>query len=155
MFEAILMAAMATAEPVSLTAVQDSYPHLSPDGRTLVFHSNRSGRQAIWLAEADGAHPRMLYDGGDLGSDPGTAVWSPDGQSIAFAMRPVSATDDNESDVFVMDSEGRSVRRLTETPGDDSHPHWAVDGKRIYFNSARATPDLKADWVLSGSTSTA
>lgn len=146
MFEAILMAAMATAEPVSLTAVQDSYPHLSPDGRTLAFHSNRSGRQAIWLAEAGGENPRMLYDGGDLGSDPGTPVWSPDGRSIAFAMRPVGATDDSESDVFVMDAEGRSVRRLTETPGDDSHPHWAVDGKRIYFNSARATPDLKADW---------
>lgn len=146
MFEAILMAAMATAEPVSLTAVQDSYPHLSPDGRTLAFHSNRSGRQAIWLAEAGGENPRMLYDGGDLGSDPGTPVWSPDGRSIVFAMRPVGATDDSESDVFVMDAEGRSVRRLTETPGDDSHPHWAVDGKRIYFNSARATPDLKADW---------
>jgi TolB protein len=36
---------------------------------------------------------------------------------------------------------------LTQTPGDDSHPHWSVDGKRIFFNSARATPDLSAEWA--------
>ena len=32
---------------------------LSPDGRRLLFHSNRSGRQAIWIAGADGSEPRV------------------------------------------------------------------------------------------------
>ena len=145
MFSVLLM--MAAAQHVSLTAVRDAYPHPSPDQRTLVFHSNRSGRQAIWLADADGGNPRMLFDGGDLGIEPGTPVWSPDGKQIAFAMRPAGATDENESEIYVMGADGSEIRRLTGAAGDDSHPHWSMDGKRIFFNSARATPDLKTDWT--------
>lgn len=142
---AILLAfAVATT---SITAVRDSYPHLSPDNQMVVFHSNRSGKQAIWLVAADGANPRLLFDGGVLGSDPGTPVWSPDGRTIAFAMKPAGATDENESEIYLMNAGGSGVRRLTNAPGDDSHPHWSADGKRIFFNSARATPDLRADWT--------
>lgn len=143
----ILLAVAATAQPLLLTAVRDAYPHLSPDQRTLAFHSNRSGRQAIWLVDANGGNPRLLFDGGELGSDPGTPVWALDGRTIAFAMKPAGATDDNESEIYVMRADGSDIRRLTNTPGDDSHPHWSADGKRIFFNSARATPDLKADWT--------
>lgn len=135
------------AAPQSVTAVRDAYPHMSPDNRTLVFHSNRGGRQAIWLADANGSNPRLLFDGGELGSDPGTPVWSPDGLTIAFAMKPAGATDENESEIYVMSGGGSGIRRLTTAPGDDSHPHWSSDGRRIFFNSARATPDLKADWT--------
>jgi TolB protein len=142
-----ILLAVAAAQAVSLTAVRDAYPHLSPDGRTLAFHSNRSGRQAIWLANGDGGNPRLLFDGGELGSDPGTPVWSPDGRSIAFAMKPAGASDENESDIYAMNVDGSGFRRLTAAPGDDSHPHWSADGSRIFFNSARATPDLKADWT--------
>jgi len=143
----ILLLALAAAASTPLTAVRDSYPALSPDGKTLLFHSNRSGRQAIWAADGDGGDPRLLFDGGGLGTDSGTPVWSPDGSRIAFAMTPLGATDPNESDIYVMRPDGTGARRLTETPGDDSHPHWSADGRRIYFNSARATPDLKAEWT--------
>jgi TolB protein len=142
-----ILLAFAAAQPMSLTAVRDAYPHLSPDGRRLAFHSNRSGRQAIWLADADGGNPRMLFDGGELGSEPGTPAWSPDGRAIAFAMKPAGATDENESEIYAISPAGSGIRRLTNAPGDDSHPHWSSDGRRIFFNSARATPDLKADWT--------
>jgi TolB protein len=134
------------ANVTALTAVTDSYPMLSPDGRALVFHSNRTGRRAIWIAKADGSEPHILFDHPDIGTDPGTAAWSPDGKSIVFGMRPADATLESESEVYVMAADGGSLRRLTTAPGDDSHPHWSADGKRIFFNSARATPDLKADW---------
>jgi TolB protein len=143
----MLLLVVAAVQSQSITAVRDSYPHLSPGGQSLVFHSNRSGRQAIWAAEPDGANPRMLFDGGELGSEPGTPAWSPGGRSIAFAMKPAGATDENESEIYVMRADGSEIRRLTATPGDDSHPHWSADGKRIFFNSARATPDLKAEWT--------
>ena len=134
------------AAAASLTGALDSYPHLSPDGTALLFHSNRSGDQAIWIAGGDGANPRLLFDGGKLGSEPGTPVWSPDGRSIAFAMRPAGGNE-TDSDVYVMRPDGSEVRRLTAAPGDDSHPHWSADGARIFFNSARATPDPKAEWT--------
>lgn len=148
---AAMSATGAGAAPVAatthLTAVRDSYPSLSPDGTRLLFQSNRSGRQAIWAAAADGSDPRVLLDGGVLGERPATPVWSPDGRSIAFAMTPAGATDPNESEIYVMGADGTRVRRLTAAPGDDSHPHWSADGRRIFFNSARATADLKTDWT--------
>jgi TolB protein len=147
MLSLMLMAAAAASQPVSITAVRDAYPHPSPDGQHILFHSNRSGRQAIWIAGADGRNQRMLFDGGELGSDPATPVWAPGGRTIAFAMRPAGATDENESEIYVMAADASAIRRLTAAPGDDSHPHWSGDGKRIFFNSARATPDLKADWT--------
>jgi TolB protein len=135
-----LAAAQAIAPP------SDSYPQLSPDGGSLVFQSNRSGRPALWMSRPDGSEPRMLFGGADLGERPTTPAWSPDGRSIAFAMRPAGSSDPEESEIYVMDASGEHVRRLTEAPGDDSHPHWTADGSRIFFNSARATPDLKAEW---------
>ena len=137
---------VAAAALTSVTQVRDSYPSPSPDGRQLIFTSNRSGSQAIWISGADGKNPRLLFDGGRLGMDPATPVWSPDGTRISFAMKPAGSTDENESEIYVMRADGRGVQRLTNAPGDDSHPHWTADGRRLFFNSARATPDLKADW---------
>lgn len=130
--------ALVVAEPAPLTPTRDSYPALSPDGKTLLFQSNRGGREALYVADADGQHVRVFLDSGD---DPSVAVWSPDGGRIAFV-----ASVSGQTEVFVMNADGSGRRRLTDHPGDDSHPHWSADGRRLFFNSARATPDLKADW---------
>lgn len=127
------------AEPAPLTPSRDSYPMLSPDGKTLLFQSNRNGREALYFADPNGEHVRVFVDSGD---DPSVAVWSPDGRRIAFVAAVAGQTE-----VFVMHADGTKRRRLTDHPGDDSHPHWSADGKRLFFNSARATPDLKADWA--------
>jgi len=132
-------------ETTSLTAIRDSYPDPSPDGRFILFQSNRSGRQALWIAAANGDNARIFFDDPSTGTNPGTPDWSPDGRSIVFAMTPTGATDENESEIYLVDGDGKRLRRLTSTPGDDSHPRWSRTG-RIFFNSARATPDLKADW---------
>jgi TolB protein len=131
--------ALVVAEPAPLTPSRDSYPALSPDGQTLLFQSNRSGREALYLADPNGEHVRMFVDTGD---DPSVAVWSPDGKRIAFV-----ASVSGQTEVFVMNADGSQRRQLTDHPGDDSHPHWSADGRRLFFNSARATPDLKADWA--------
>ncbi len=125
------------AEPVIVTQVMDSYPAVSPDGATLLFQSTRSGRVALYLADINGGNLRLLLDSGD---DPVVPSWSPDGSMIAYA-----ATIDDQSEIFVMQADGSQRRRLTNDPGDDSHPHWSADG-RIFFNSARTTPNRNADW---------
>ncbi|MEO7603281.1 MAG: hypothetical protein ABIS39_08530 [Sphingomicrobium sp.] len=142
----ILFLAAALAVVTSITDPRDSYPAPSPDGSQLLFQSTRSGKQAIWIAKSDGSSPHLLVDGAALGREPATPSWSPDGTRFAFAMRPADATLEEESEIYIAEANGTNIRRLTSTPGDDSHPHWSTDGQRIYFNSARATPDLKADW---------
>ncbi|MEO7654754.1 MAG: hypothetical protein ABIS23_03615 [Sphingomicrobium sp.] len=144
---AFLLLAAALAAVSSVTDPRDSYPAPSPDGSQFLFQSTRSGKQAIWIAKSDGSSPRLLIDGGELGQEPATPSWSPDGTRFVFAMRPANAALEEESEIYGAAADGSNIRRLTSAPGDDSHPHWSADGRRIYFNSARATPDLKVDWV--------
>ncbi len=124
-----------------ITAVRDTYPSVSPDGQTVVFQSNRSGRNEIWRMKRDGSGLRQLTHT-DHASGSETPVWSPDGQRIAFARY----LEENNNDVFVMDLEGGATRQLTDSPGYDGHPHWSADGLRIVFNSDRTSPDLTVPW---------
>jgi len=136
MFSVILAAV------VSVTSVNDSYPHQSRDGTQLLFHSDRSGKLALWLSEGDGSNPKLLFDGGTIGKNPVTAKFSPDRRFIAFAMNPPEAP--QASDIYLMTLADKSVRRLTHGMGDASHPVWNTAGTRIFFNADRRTPPASA-----------
>src|SRR4030095_9906909 len=41
----------------------ESQPKLSPDGKKIVFISDRSGAENLWIADADGANPKPLTKG--------------------------------------------------------------------------------------------
>lgn len=120
-----------------LTAVRDRYPSVSPDGQRLLFESDRSGRNALYLGDAGGKNVRLLIatDG-----EPENGSWSPDGKQIVFAEKV-----GKEFDLFVIAADGTGRRNLTNSPFEEGHPHWGRDG-RIYFNSDRATPDHSKPW---------
>lgn len=123
-----------------LFQVRDLYPHLSPDGTRIVFQSNRSGNNQIWLMNRDGSGLLQLTDVPGQGAE--TPVWSPDGRMIAYA----AYLGENNNDVFVMNPDGTVNTQLTSEPGYDGHPHWSADGQRIVINSDRDTPDHSAPW---------
>ena len=131
---ALPTAAVLANQPKTLNAVEDSYPAISPDGRTMVFHSNRLGRIALFLADADGANLRLFID---PGHEPVSANWSPDGRHITY-----SGTIEGDAEVFIVDIGTKAIRRLTSSKSDDSHPIFSPDGQRIYFSSNRHTPDM-------------
>lgn len=129
----------ADPDPVRLTNIINSYPNPSPDGKRIVFQSNRTGRYELYVMQADGGGVTQITD---RPGDNVTPVWSPDGNTIAFA-----ANDGDNSDIYLVNADGSNLVRLTTHPGDDSHPHWSADGGRIIFNSPRTTPDLSVDWL--------
>jgi Tol biopolymer transport system component len=121
------------------STVYDVAGEYSPDGKRIVFASNRSGPREIWVCDADGRNAvQLTHFGGPI---TGTARWSPDGRWIAFDSRPRGTPD-----VFVIGAEGSGLRRLMDQQREDEssnrkgmwQPSWSADGKWIYFSSDRS-----------------
>jgi Tol biopolymer transport system component/DNA-binding winged helix-turn-helix (wHTH) protein len=126
-------AGKATGQPTNLiasTAIETS-PRYAPDGKRIVFVSNRSGSEELWVCGSAGENPiRLTSFRGPL---PGSPTWSPDGRHIVFDCRPAG-----NADIFVVNSEGGQPRRLTTDAAEDIVPSWSKDGRWIYFTSQRS-----------------
>jgi TolB protein len=90
--------------PVLLTDhPTDTNPEISPDGKTVVFMSERAGNWEIYRIDIDGNNLVALTS--DKASD-GLPTWSPDGEKIAFV-----SNSDGEWAIWDMDPNGDNQRR--------------------------------------------
>jgi Tol biopolymer transport system component/predicted Ser/Thr protein kinase len=123
-----------TSAPVNLIAstLMDAAPGFSPDGRRIVFASNRSGNGEIWVSGADGSNQTQVTHLGARGTA-GSPAWSPDGRTIAF-----DATDAGGIQVYTLSAEGGPVKRLTDGSEFNVVPTWSRDSRWIYFTSDRS-----------------
>lgn len=137
----VLMSANAAAqETLRLGVVSDQYPSFSPDGKSIVFESNRAGPvDQIFAMDLESGAIEQLTHSVEQNEGP---VWSPDGASIIFARR-ITDTPRTTWDIFSMNADGSNVRNLTISPGHDDHPRYSPDGSKIVFNSARQTDFTK------------
>jgi Tol biopolymer transport system component len=62
---------------------RDRAPHWSPDGRRILFYSNRSGKYEAWTIRPDGSGLTQVTN--LPAHDVFSSVWSPDGRYIAFS----------------------------------------------------------------------
>src|SRR5262249_7660168 len=60
---------------------KDRHPRWSPDGKQILFESNRSGDTQLWPIGLDGGEARQLTT---ISTEAGNAIWSHDGKQIAF-----------------------------------------------------------------------
>ena len=104
----------------------------APDGRSIVFTSDRDGSADLYRVAADGSGLEKLTD--NLAYDD-QAAFSPDGAQLVF----VSSRNGGFAHLWTMDLQTRRVKPLTSGAGGDFRPSWSPDGKWIAFSSTRAS----------------
>ena len=111
---------------------------ISPDGRWVVFTSERSGSPDLYMLDLhNGAGPRPLVEGPAMED---AAAVSPDGRRLLFV-----STRDGNADIFEMPfrpgdpSAAGEARNLTRHAAGDYNPAFSPDGTRILFSSSRDT----------------
>jgi TolB protein len=102
-----------------------------PAGDDVALAFSRNG--ALFVAAADGTGARRVSA---RGYQPD---WSPDGRRIAY----VADWNGRES-IYVMNADGRNVRRLTRGL-HDLEPEWSPDGRSIAFTRDNEIWTMRAD----------
>ena len=100
----------------------------SPDGKSIVFVSNISGRNNLWIVPAEGGWPTQLTVSDHRQTAP---AWSPDGKWIAY----MSDYDGDEQwDIFIVSPKTGQVVNLTNTREiAEEYPRWSPDGRYLAY----------------------
>ena len=100
----------------------------APDGKTVAFVSNLSGRNNLWLVPSDGGWPMQLTVSDQRQTSP---TWSPDGKWIAY----MSDYDGDEQwDIFLVSPKTGQVVNLTNTREvAEESPTWSYDGRYLAY----------------------
>ena len=120
-----------TIEPVVEGPSFDADPAFSPDGKRIVYVSDVEGNFEVYTKVlATGETTRLTHNPGH-DSFPS---YSPDGTQIIFN----SDREKENTDVYLMNSDGTGVRKITDGPGWDAmFPNgWSPDGTQILLLSA-------------------
>lgn len=110
-------------------------PAWSPDGQTFAFSScgNNYYPCDIYTARIDGVGGYTELPT-NTKADDDNPHFSPDGSKILF----VTNRNGSGYEIYVCDSNGSNLRRLTTNNVDDLAPQWSPDGSRIIFASQQA-----------------
>jgi dipeptidyl aminopeptidase/acylaminoacyl peptidase len=141
------------SEPRQLTNAagkKDKHPRWSPDGKWILFESNRSGDSQLWVIGLDGGEARQITT---ISSEASDAIWSHDGKQIAF----VSAVYPEYSEKPFKESDEANKKRKEEIEKNPVkakvftklfYRHWVeyVEDKRQHlfvmpFEPARSASD--------------
>jgi dipeptidyl aminopeptidase/acylaminoacyl peptidase len=108
-----------------LTAAKksDRHPRWSPDGKSILFESTRSGTSQLWIIDADGGEARQLTK---ISTGASTGIWSRDGKQIAF----VSAVWPEFSEKPLAESDELNRKRIEER---EKNPVKARVFTRLFF----------------------
>ncbi len=98
----------------------------------LLLSSNRGGAYGIYQMRAPG--PTNLFPVLVDSITNIQAALSPDRTRVAF-----SSSRNGSFDIYVMDADGKNLRRLTSSSGNEGEPAWTPDGNRIVYTSTTGT----------------
>ena len=101
----------------------------------IVFYSNRDGNPDIYTYNPHTQKLKRLTD--DPAFDDSPAL-SQDGRQIVFLTArhdPDPKFPNLKYEIYMIDSDGENLRRLTSTEVAEDHPAWSPDGSKIIFDA--------------------
>lgn len=102
-------------------------PTWSPDGKHILFASNRNGPVQLFAIRDDGKNLKQISS---LPAMRGRSDWSPDGQHIV-----TYSGEAWHRELYIMDSDGSNARQLTPTGGNSQGPSFSPDGQWVAFTA--------------------
>lgn len=123
----------------------DAEATVSPDGKKIIFTSERDGDLELYSMDADGKNVKRLTS--ELGYD-GGAFFSPDSKQIVYrASHPTTSEDIKKYkdllaehlivpttfEVWTMNADGSNKKQVTKLNAASFAPFFTPDGKRIIF----------------------
>lgn len=130
----------ATITQLTSDPADDIQPRFKPDGKQVVFCSNRSGNWDIWLVDRGGTGLTQLT------SDPADEMapcWSADGTQIAYT---IWGPQSHQWEIWTLSVDQPGVRRFLAY---GMFPAWSPDGNRIAFQRARQRGShLFSVWII-------
>jgi Tol biopolymer transport system component len=101
-------------------------PRLSPNGKQMLFNSDRNGFINLWVCDPNTnqlSQLTQLQEGGLWDGD-----WSPDSSRVAF-----SVNNSSRSVVEVVRVSDSKLLATVSGPGSRFSPTWSPDSKQVYF----------------------
>lgn len=116
----------------------------SPDSRSILYRSARTGTEDLWIADVNTGELRQLTN--DLRAD-SAGRWSPDGQWIAFF-----SSRGGQDDVWIVPSTGGDAIRVTDDRALEATLTWSPDGRSLSFVRDTAVTQVHAASADGGET---
>jgi hypothetical protein len=110
------------------------YPHVSRDGRRIVFTVSNAGTSHLMIADTDDVEgSRRLLLRNPRFEQVYTPRFSPNGRQVAFS----HWREGGYRDIRVLDLESGTIQDVTRDRALDTGPTWSPDGRTLYFSSDR------------------
>lgn len=111
------------ATPTPTPMINGAYPIVSPNGSQIVFLSNRTSVDDLFVIRADGTGEMQVTHTPEYESATG---WTRNGRQIVF-----SVTSKDAGHVYTLDLNGKNQREIGSVPGRG--PMLSPDGKRLVY----------------------
>jgi TolB protein len=108
-------------------ANNNGFPSPSPDGKRIVYRTTGPEGRGLRVMNLEDKSISVLTNEYD-----NFPLWSPRGDLIVF-----TRLHEGDFEIFSIRPDGKDLKRLTNSPGNDSHCTWSPDGEWIVFSSTR------------------
>lgn len=115
---------------------RDRQPVYAPDGRTVLFSSDRAGNLDLWSVDRETGALRQITDDSAQDWDP---AFTPDGKRILW-----SSDRSGHLEIWIANADGSSARQLSDDGVDAENPTVTPDGEWVVYWSAN--PEKEGVW---------